>query len=43
MEQRIKEKLISILAEHKPKPLSDAVKAQIRKIREKSEKERLVK
>ena len=41
MEQRIKEKIRDILANHDPKPLPENVRAKIRQIREKSEKERV--
>ena len=41
MEQRIKEKLLDILANHQPNPLSEDIKKQIRSIREKSERERV--
>jgi len=40
MGQRIKEKVMDILLHHKPQPLPDDVRAKVRKIRERSERER---
>ncbi|MBN2455525.1 MAG: trimethylamine methyltransferase family protein [Sedimentisphaerales bacterium] len=41
MQKRIKEKIRDILADHKPEPLPDDIKARIKEIREKSETERV--
>jgi len=43
MAQRVKERIAEILSEHKPIPLPDDVLAKIRKIKERSEKERVKK
>jgi hypothetical protein len=40
MGQRVKEKVADILLRHKPQPLPDDVRAKVKEIRERSEKER---